>query len=315
MLGSPWQTLAADHRGPARVGFVREADGRLMAQAAVIGRTQGEAETRVMKHTGLGEEHPSEFGSTTGEAAQLTQQISRRWRTKPGSQHPELVGSRPSPGCPRATGESAPGLATSMMNLTSVHGNSSAGAKVGDYADQLATLAAESNTTAAGLAKFASRSAPLVELSAQPDRGHRCLQGVRQRWPGGYQAGNAFNKIVFGISQASATGPLNDLSKYANIIGITVKQFKRLTGQDKVVSIFDRLSEIGPKASTELNRMGLTACGTPRPSPLCPSLVVASVLRSTRPRVPSGMAQLGEGRRQGIRASPTSSRRCAKRSR
>lgn len=200
----------------------------------------------------------SEFGTTTSSAALLTQTLAKMSDGTKAIQPLAVTFSKLS----KATGEDTQTLAQSLLNLQKIMGTPQTETR--RYADQLTQLAASANTTAAGLADFSSQIAP---IGRQIGLTQTEVTGISKAFikagQDGYGAATAFTRMMSDISYATQSGS-PDLAKYANLIGVTVNQFKAMSGVEKITSIFETLNQMGPRAITELNRMGLDGARTIR---------------------------------------------------
>ena len=224
---------------------------RLQAQAAITTRSR-EQETRAMKdYTSSVKDLRSQFGATTTDAAALTMQITKLSDGTRGIKDLadtfELMS--------KATGESSDGLASSLLNLQKIMGTPQTQTK--QYADQLTYLAAKSNTSATALADFSAQLAPMgraMGMSQTQVTGFASM--FSKAGQDGLGAATAFTKVSQDILQAVQTGS-PDLHKYANLLGVTVSQFKEMGGERQLAGFLDAIARLGPKASMELNRFGL----------------------------------------------------------
>lgn len=228
----------------------------LQAQAAILNKTvEGQQRTFATYERSV-QGLRREFGTTTTEAAALTQVISKMTDQTKGVGQLSNTFTKMS----QATGESSTTLATSLLALQRTMGTPQR--DTAKYADQLTTLAASANTSASALADFSAQIAPIgrtIGLTQTEVTG--VSKAFIQAGQDGYTAANAFNRIMSDIAYATQTGS-PDLAKYANLIGVTVSQFKDMGGAEKAIAIFDRLNSMGPRAVTELNRMGLDGTRT-----------------------------------------------------
>src|SRR5262245_57862391 len=131
---------------------------RLKAQSAVLTRST-EQQTKLMKNyeasvKGL----RLEFGTTTKEAANLVQTLSKVADTRSQRQLQDL--SKVFQEMSEATGENAEGLASSLTNLQRVMGQPVNAKSSREYADTFTYLAAKTNTSATALADFTATLAP-----------------------------------------------------------------------------------------------------------------------------------------------------------
>lgn len=228
----------------------------LNAQAAVMNKNYELAQRQATAYGKTVNNLRSEFGTTTSQAVQLTQVISRM---SDGSQSVDkLAASFTKMG--NATGESATGLASSVLQLQRTMGTSQRDTT--KYQNSLTTLAMGANTSATAIADFAQQIAPVGRLVGQSQAD---IQGVSSAFikagQDGYRAATVYNKVLTDISYATQSGS-PELAKYANFVGMTVGHFKDLTGTEKIVSFFDQVNKLGPQAITSLNRMGLDGANT-----------------------------------------------------
>jgi TP901 family phage tail tape measure protein len=223
---------------------------RLQAQAAIVSRSRTQ-ETLVLKqYTDSVKGLRSEFGVTTTEAAALTQQVSKLADQTQSIKSLSDTFERMS----MATGESSTGLANSLLNLQKIMGTPQTQTK--QYADQLTYLAAKSNTSATALAEFTSQIAPMGRAMGMSQTQVTGFSNMFiKAGQDGYTAASAFNKVAQDITYAVQTGS-PDMLKYANVLGVTVSQFKQMSGAEQVAGFLDQISKMGPRAAMELNRFG-----------------------------------------------------------
>lgn len=230
----------------------------LNAQAAVLNRTFTTGDNNMKAYAKSVENLRTNFGTSTASAAQLTQTVSKMTDGTTGIVKLATTFERMS----KATGESSTGLAQSVLGLQKVMGTPQS--NTSKYADQLTTLAAGANTTASALANFTSQMAPVGRLIGQSQTD---ITGIATAFSkagqDGYQAATVYNKFISDIAYATKSGS-PDLAKYANLVGVTVDQFKQLSGTDQIVKIMDSINRQGPAAIVTLNRMGLDGTRTVR---------------------------------------------------
>ena len=224
---------------------------RLNAQAAITGRGR-EAEQKTMRsYTETVKNLRKEFGSTTSEAAQLTQTIAKMADQTRSLKELGTVFTEMS----HATGESSSGLASSLLNLQKVMGTPQSATRA--YADQLTTLAAKSNTSASALADFSAQIAPMGRAMGMSQKQVIGFANMfTKAGQDGVASATAFSKVSQDITQAVQTGS-PELKKYANLLGVTTKQFTQMDSAAQVGGFFDQIAKMGPRASQELNRFGL----------------------------------------------------------
>lgn len=258
MLGIAAIDVAAITAGTAAWASYEKQMSQLQAQAAVLDRTFQSSQRTYQTYTQSVAGLRREFGTTTADAAALTQQISRLTDGTAGVEKLARTFTMMS----NATGESSMALQGSLLTLQRMMGTPQR--DTAKYADQLTTLAAGANTTASSLADFAGQLAPVGRLLGQSQTD---IQGVATAFSkagqDGYQAASAYTKLVSDISMATQTGS-PDLAKYANFLGMTVGHFKELSGSEKIIQIFEQINRQGPAAITELNKLGLDGMRTMR---------------------------------------------------
>lgn len=231
----------------------------LQAQAAILNTTV-EGQNRTFKEyastvNGL----RSTFGMATREAAELTQVVSRMADGTRSVQSLTNTFAR----LGAATGESSVALADGVMQLNRTMGGSDR--DVGRYANALTNLSASTSTSATGITQLAQQIAPvgrMINMSTTDVLG--VSQAFAKAGQDGFAAGNAFTKMASDIASATHSGSTGDLATYANLIGMTVEQFKSLDKTEGVTRIFEELNRQGPAAITTLNRMGLDGMRTMR---------------------------------------------------
>lgn len=160
-----------------------------------------------------------------------------------------------------ATGESPDALATGLIQLTRLTGGASA-QQVGNYANSLLTVSANAGVSATSVLNFSQAIAPLAR---QAGIGTAAVLGISTAFSkagaDGFVAANAFNSMISQIASLSATGS-PELAKYANLIGVTVDQFKSMDKTTALTEIFETINKQGPGAIDTLNRLGFDGVRT-----------------------------------------------------
>lgn len=258
LIGIAAADVAAITAATAAYAAYEKQMSSLQAQAAILGRTTETQTRNFATYERSVASLRQTFGTTVQEAAALTQQLSKVTDRTQSIDRLSNTFVKMS----NATGEATTGLATSVTNLQRVMGTPQRDTAA--YADQLTTLAAGANTSATALADFSSQLAPLGRMvgMSQTD-----ITGIATAFTkagqDGFQAANVFSKMVSDIAYATQTGS-PELSKYSNLIGVTMEQFKDMSGTEQVVKIFDQLNRLGPRAITELNQLGYDGMRTMR---------------------------------------------------
>lgn len=155
-----------------------------------------------------------------------------------------------------ATGEGPAELAQGLVQLSRLMGQTNAN-QIANYANSLLTVSKNSGVSATGVLSFAQAIAPMAR---QAGIGEAAVLGISAAFSkagaDGYVAANTFNSIVSDITQLTQSGS-PELSKYANLIGVTVKQFKGMDKTTALQDIFNTISKQGPAAINTLNRLGI----------------------------------------------------------
>jgi TP901 family phage tail tape measure protein len=261
----------------------------LATQAAVLNRAQQQQQNTMRNYRTDVDQLRRTFGMATSDAAALEQTVTRMAdNTTPISKLTKTFGMMGS-----ATGESVSQLSSSMLQLQKTMGTPQRDAE--KYANQMTVLSKRVNTTATSLASFAQSIAPVSRLAniSQTD-----LMGFSAAFAkagqDGYQAANVFTKMLSDISYASQTGS-PELNKYANLVGMTVDNFKQLGGTDQFLKIFEAINRQGPQAITTLNRMGLDGARTVRTvSAMAQSGGLATEINAARNADPDAMKRGSE---------------------
>jgi hypothetical protein len=100
--------------------------------------------------------------------------------------------------------------------------------QIGNFANSLLTVSKNAGVSASGVLSFAQAIAPLAR---QAGISESAVLGISTAFnkagADGYVAANAFNSIMSATSPSSIATGSPELSKYANLIGVTTQQFKK----------------------------------------------------------------------------------------
>lgn len=161
-----------------------------------------------------------------------------------------------------ATGESTTVLTQGLLSLQRQMGTTQK--DTSKYANVLTELAQKNGVAASSILDFSSAIAPIGRVAGMTQTE---IMGVSTAFTkagqDGYAAGNAFNKMLTDIMQATQSGS-PDLAKYSNLIGVTVDQFQKMDKTQAITQVFSELNRLGPNAIQVLNRMGLDGMRTMR---------------------------------------------------
>jgi TP901 family phage tail tape measure protein len=231
---------------------------RLQSQSAVLSRTNDQ-QNKVMKdYTGTVKNLRSEFGTTTTEAAKLVETLSKVTDVRQTRQLKDLTETFTKMG--KATGESSDGLASSLTNLQKVMGDPITAKTTKQYADTFTYLAAQTGTSAQGLMDFTAQLAPVAKgLGMNTKEVAGFATAFTKAGADGGAAATAFTKVTGDMLRSIQSGS-PEMAHYANMVGMTQRQFSKLARDDSaeaVVQVFESLANNSKTASTELARLGL----------------------------------------------------------
>ncbi len=154
-----------------------------------------------------------------------------------------------------ATGEPVTELAAGLTQLSKLFGTTDAN-QIGNYANALLVVSKDAGVSATGVSAFAQNIAPLARTAGI---GQAAVIGIAGAFAkagaDGYVAANTFNSMVADITNLTQSGS-PELAKYANLIGVTTDEFKKMDKTTALVQIMNVINAQGPKAITTLNRLG-----------------------------------------------------------
>ena len=159
-----------------------------------------------------------------------------------------------------STGESMTGMASGLIQLSRLMGTSGS-TQIGNYANALLTVSKKAGVSASGVLEFSQAIAPMAR---QAGIGEGAVLGISTAFSkagaDGYLAANVFNKIINDITNMTKTGS-PELAKYANFVGMTAGQFKKLPGEQQITALFAAVAKGGPKAVAFANDLGIGTRG------------------------------------------------------
>ena len=235
-------------------GAYESQTSRLSAQAAIISRNSMEQTRTMGAYTKSVNQLREGYGTTTREGARLVETISRLTQNRATRDMTGLT--KVFTDMSKATGEDSSGLAGSLLNLQKVMGTQVDRRTTRRYADQLTYLSQQTGTSAASLADFSAQIGPVGQLlNMTQTEVTGVATAFSQAGQDGYGAASAFNKVVTDIAYATESGS-PALANYANLMGMTVDQFKDMEGTEQVLRFFERVGELGPAAIEDLQRLG-----------------------------------------------------------
>lgn len=154
------------------------------------------------------------------------------------------------------TGAAPAQLAAAMMQFTQSMGDTST-ANVRAMSDQLVSLSKNAGISAQSVLNFAQAISPIARVAGIGESQVLALSGAFSKaGADGYVAANAFNSMVADITQLSAAGS-PQLAKYANSLGLTADQFKKMPAANAVAALFDKVNKEGAAGINTLNQWGI----------------------------------------------------------
>lgn len=159
-----------------------------------------------------------------------------------------------------ASGENIPQLTNDLLQLNrSMSGN--AARNVGGYANAVLTVSRAAGTSVSSVLSFSQAIAPIGRLAGLSTSAVLGISAAFSKaGADGYYAANTFNSIVNDITVLTRTGS-PELAKYANFVGMTVNQFRKLPAKAQITDIFDAIAKGGPKALNFMQALGLGTRG------------------------------------------------------
>ena len=155
------------------------------------------------------------------------------------------------------TGESVGALTDSLITLNKQMNTMASGSgAVSGFSDSLYAVSKSAGVSATGVLAFAQNLAPFARAAGI---GEKSLLGISAAFNAagadGYSAANTFNTMIADITRSIQNGS-PDITKYSNLIGVTVEQFKKMDATDRITAIFDAINAQGPKAIRTLDQLG-----------------------------------------------------------
>lgn len=159
------------------------------------------------------------------------------------------------------TGESIPALTQNMTMLQRQMGNEGL-QNTRRYAGMLAHLSENAGTSANSILEFANAIAPVAQMSKMSQTEIMGFStAFAKAGADGYAGANALNKMLSDINRATLYGG-PELKAYANLIGVTSEEFKKLSASEQVTKIFETIIKQGPEAIATLDRFGMDGART-----------------------------------------------------
>ena len=157
-----------------------------------------------------------------------------------------------------ATSESATGLAQSMVQLNKQMGTLASGSSaMTGFSNSLLQVSKSAGVSAQGILDFSQNLAPIARTAGMTEKQ---LLGVSAAFTSagqdGFAAANAFNTMLSDITRSIRDGS-PDITKYSNLLGVTVDQFKQMSSSDQMVGLFEAINKQGPNAIRILDQLGI----------------------------------------------------------
>lgn len=154
-----------------------------------------------------------------------------------------------------ATGESLSGLTQGFVELSRTMGTVS-GSQSQRYANSLYSISRSAGVAAGNVLSFANAIAPMARAAGM---GQKEVMGIATAFSkagaDGYAGATTFNTMMADITRNIQYGS-PEISKYANLIGVTADQFKKMDITEATIRMFEEIGKSGPKAIKILDQMG-----------------------------------------------------------
>lgn len=155
-----------------------------------------------------------------------------------------------------ATSENSSMLAASMIQLNKQMNTMASGSgAVAGFSNSLVAVSKAAGVSSQGVLDFAQNLAPFTRTAGI---GEKALLGISSAFNAagadGYAAANTFNSMVSDITRSIQNGS-PDITKYSNLIGVTVSQFKEMDATDRITRIFETIAKQGPNAIRTLDML------------------------------------------------------------
>ena len=226
--------------------------GQLQASMTMISKSQSEYNLRMNDYSKTVSNLRGEFGMTSREAIELSSQLNKLGQSSRNVDQLAASFTKLS----AISGESVTGLATAMTQLQRQMGTQ--GVKQTEVFNKtLAELSQTAGVSATGILQFSQSIAPVAKVAGMVQKE---IMGVSTAFlksgQDGFAAANAFNKMLTDITRSVEYGS-PELAAYANLIGVSVDQFKNMPRVESITQIFEAINKQGPQAIKTLERFGL----------------------------------------------------------
>lgn len=159
------------------------------------------------------------------------------------------------------TGESIPALTQSMIMLQRQMGTEGV-ANTRKYSSVLAHLSENAGVSATAVTDFANAIAPVGKLANMNQQQIMAFSATfAKAGADGFAGANAFNKVLTQITRSTQFGG-PELKAYANLLGVTTDEFKKMDSAEQVTQVFEEITKQGPQAIKTLERFGLDGMRT-----------------------------------------------------
>lgn len=158
----------------------------------------------------------------------------------------------------KATNSSLPAVTGQMVEFSRQMGTmgSTGAGSMQKLSDSLVTVSQSTGTSAEGILNFSQAIAPISKVAGLTSKDVLGISAAFNRaGADGFTAGNTFNSMVADIARSTRTGS-PELLKYANVVGKTMDEFKKLDPAEQIVQIFEAINKAGPNAVNMLDQLG-----------------------------------------------------------
>jgi TP901 family phage tail tape measure protein len=227
------------------------AAGNLQQQMAQLQARQVLLHQDTNSYVGTVSNLQRQYGQTSQQAVQLIQQLNQlqvpfRQQQATAQNYIRMAS---------VTGENVNQLATSQQNFMRAMGGSQR--SVENYSSMMSKLQATTGASASATADFATSIAPISRtLGINSKEVAGISAAFVKSGQDGYAAANVYTKIMSDINRATQYGS-PELKTYADLLGVSVDQFKQMPKAEAITQIFDDLNKQGPRGIKMLEQLGL----------------------------------------------------------
>lgn len=225
---------------------------QLQASMTMVSKGEEDATRRIKDYDKAVTSLRSNFGVTSQEAINLVSQLNKMGQSSVNVD--KLATSFTKLGA--ITGEGVGQLTQNMLQLQRTMGTEGV-TQTENFNATLAKLSQTAGVSATAITQFSQSIAPIGKVSGMTQKE---IMGVSTAFvkagADGFAASNTFNKMLTDITRSIQYGS-PELKAYADLIGVSVENFKQMPRTEAITQIFEQINKQGPQAIKTLERFGL----------------------------------------------------------